>query len=33
MQHNAANKSLTELEEGVFFMTAHFNNMRKHAHS
>jgi len=33
MQYNAANKSLTELDEGSLFVTAHFvmahfNNMR-----
>ena len=28
MQYNAANKSLTELDEGFLFVTAHFNNMR-----
>ena len=28
MQYNAANKSLTELDEGFLFMTAHYNNMR-----
>ena len=27
MQYNAANKSLTELDEGFLFVTAHFNNM------
>ena len=28
MQYNAANKCLTELDEGFLFVTAHFNNMR-----
>ena len=28
MQCNAANISLTELDEGFIFITAHFNNMR-----
>lgn len=28
MQYNAANKSLTELDEGFLSVTAHFNNMR-----
>lgn len=28
MQYNAADKSLTELDEGFFFVTAHFSNMR-----
>lgn len=27
MHYNAANKSLTELDEGFLFVTAHFNNM------
>lgn len=28
MQYNAANKSLTELDEGFLFVTADFNNIR-----